>query len=177
MKWTKVRVGVYRSGKYELRQAKWRASNDGWLITTDDDSFHDSTRLLAGAKRRAEAHAADEAKKAAKARAAAITKVDLINASPQLFCETLFLAAKIGVTDAIAKMRSRSDHALATLLCKRGKYRYEHVRMLHEAYESGQMFMELRGQPTNLTWSRSTAVPPRHYRVVTNGLVTKDKST
>jgi hypothetical protein len=77
-------------------------------------------------------------------------RVDLLNASPQLFCETLFLAAKIGVTDAMTGAPSRGDHALAALLCEREKYRYEHVRMLHEAYESGQMFMELHGQPTNL---------------------------
>ncbi len=156
MKWTKVRAGVYRSGKYELRQATWRASNDGWLITTDDDSFHDSSRLLANAKKRCEAHAADEAKKSIKARGVAINKVDLLNASAQLFCETLFLAAKIGVTDAMAKLPSRSDHELAELLCVREKYRYEHVRMLHEAYESGHTFMELQGQPTNMTWGTTT---------------------
>lgn len=62
MKWTKVRAGLYRSGKYQLRQAYWRASPDGWLIVTDDDSFHDSTRLLAQAKRRAQEHAAQEAR-------------------------------------------------------------------------------------------------------------------
>jgi hypothetical protein len=83
-----------------------------------------------------------------------IVKVDLINASAQLFCETLFLASKIGVTDAIAKNIPRGDHALAALLCVRGKYRYEHVRMLYEAYESGQMFMELQGQPTNMRWDK-----------------------
>lgn len=63
MKWTKIRAGVYRSGKYELRQARWRGAKDGWLIITDDDTFHDSTRLLANAKRRAEEHAAAKAKK------------------------------------------------------------------------------------------------------------------
>lgn len=156
MKWTKVRAGLYRSGKYELRQATWRASNDGWLIRTDDDSFHDSSRKLAQAKRRCETHAADEAKKATKVLEAAITKVDLLNASPQLFCETLFLAAKLGVSEALAKLPSRSDHDLAALLCEREKYRYEHVRMLHEAYESGHMFMELYGQPTNMTWGTTT---------------------
>lgn len=54
MKWTKVRAGVYRSGKYEIRQAYWRASKDGWMITTDDDAWHDSNRTLEGAKRRVE---------------------------------------------------------------------------------------------------------------------------
>lgn len=57
MKWTKVRAGYYRSGKYFLRRAIWRGSPDGWLIITDDDSFHDSSRLLASAKRSAEEHA------------------------------------------------------------------------------------------------------------------------
>jgi len=85
-----------------------------------------------------------------------IPKVDLLNASAQLFCETLFLAAKIGVTDAMAKLPSRGDHDLAALLCVREKYRYEHVRMLHEAYESGHTFMELQGQPTNMTWGTTT---------------------
>lgn len=65
MKWTRVRAGVYRSGKYELRQAYWRASRDGWMIITDDNSFHDSRRLLASAKRRAEEHAKVEARAAA----------------------------------------------------------------------------------------------------------------
>jgi hypothetical protein len=177
MKWTKVRAGLYRSGKYELRQARWRASNDGWMITTDDESFHDSARLLVKAKRRCEMHAADEIKKEeqrlgpdfgtrlfnAHAKVAAtapkttepvIPKVDLLNASAQLFCETLFLAAKIGVTDAMQKV-TRDDHALATLLCKPKCYRYEHVCMLHEAYEAGQTFMELQGQPTNMKWDKS----------------------
>lgn len=157
MKWTKVRAGVYRSGKYELRQAYSRASKDGWMICTDDDSWHDSSRLLSGAKKRAEAHAAAETKqrKATEETALAATnyiKVDLLNASPHQFCETLRLAASIGVTDAIASLPSRSDHELAALLCQPEKYRYEHVRMLHEAYESGLMFMELRGQPTNMKW-------------------------
>jgi len=160
MQWKKIRAGEYRSGKYVLRQARWRASNDGWLITTDDDSFHDSSRLLASAKRRAETHAADEAKKEAKAITKslgdAITKIDLLNASPHGFCETLFLAARLGVTEAMAKMSSRSDHDLAALLCLREKYRYEHMRMLHEAYESGRVFMELHGQPTNMTWGTTT---------------------
>jgi hypothetical protein len=169
MKWTKVRAGVYRSGKYELRQAKWRASNDGWLIATDDDSFHDSTRLLSKAKRRCETHAADEAKKATEALDAAITKVDLLNASPQLFCETLFLAAKLGVGDAMANRASRSDHDLAALLCERGKYRYEHVRMLHEAYESGHMFMELRGQPTNMTFADGGETPSKAFQAKRRG--------
>lgn len=158
MKWTKVRAGVYRSGKYELRQAYSRASKDGWMICTDDDSWHDSTRLLSGAKKRAETHAAQQAKiteTAAKAEAK-IPKVDLLNASPHQFCETLRLAASIGVTDAIASNAARSAHDLAALLCEREKYRYEHVNMLHEAYESGQMFMELRGQPTNMTWGTTT---------------------
>lgn len=56
MKWVKVRAGLYRSGKYELRQAWWRAQPDGWLVLTDDDSFHDSARLLVNAKRKAEGH-------------------------------------------------------------------------------------------------------------------------
>lgn len=156
MKWTKVRAGVYRSGKYELRQAYSRASKDGWMICTDDDSWHDSSRLLAGAKKRAEAHAAAQVKQSTERLSVAIKKVDLLNASPQLFCETLFLAAKLGVGDAMASLPSRSDHELAALLCEREKYRYEHVRMLHEAYESGHMFMELRGQPTNMTWGTTT---------------------
>lgn len=58
MKWEKVRAGVYRCGKYELRQAYFRSQKDGWLILTDDNTFHDSARLLAAAKRRAETHAA-----------------------------------------------------------------------------------------------------------------------
>lgn len=85
-----------------------------------------------------------------------IPKVDLLNASPHAFCETLALAAKIGVTDAMTKAEPRGDHALAELLCEPQRYRYEHVRMLHEAYESGLMFMELRGQPTNMTWGTTT---------------------
>lgn len=32
--------GKYVSGKYELRLAKWRSSNDGWIITTADGSLH-----------------------------------------------------------------------------------------------------------------------------------------
>lgn len=150
MKWTKIRAGVYRSGKYELRQAYSRASKDGWMICTDDDSWHDSSRLLSGAKKRAEAHAEAERKKATELLGTAINKIDLLNASPLGFCETLFLAARIGVTDAMMANPSRSDHELAALLCQPEKYRYEHVRMLHEAYESGLMFMELRGQPTNM---------------------------
>lgn len=158
MKWTKVRAGVYRSGKYELRQAYSRATPDGWMICTDDDSWHDSSRLLASAKRRVEEHAAQESKTAAKVakNEAKIVKVDLLNASPHQFCETLRLAASIGVTDSMANVEARSAHDLAALLCVRGKYRYEHVNMLHEAYESGQMFMALRGQPTNMTWGTTT---------------------
>lgn len=64
MQWTKIKPGHYRSGKYELRQAWWRGSRDGWLIITDDDSFHDSSRLLVDAKKRAEVHALKEAKEA-----------------------------------------------------------------------------------------------------------------
>lgn len=154
MEWTKIRAGLYRSGKYLLRQAKWRASNDGWLITTEDDTFHDSTRLLSGAKRRAEQHAAAEEKKATQALDTAIIKVDLLNASPQMFIETMTLAVKLGVTDAMLKHTPRGDHALAALLCEREKYRFEHVRMLHEAYESGHMFMDLHGQPTNMRWDK-----------------------
>jgi len=157
MKWTKVRAGVYRSGKYELRQAYSRATKDGWMICTDDDSWHDSSRSFAGAKKRAEMHAADQIKQAVKVakNEAKIVKVDLLNASPSQFCETLRLAASIGVTDAMANITARSAHDLAAMLCEREKYRYEHVNMLHEAYESGQMFMELHGQPTNMTWSES----------------------
>lgn len=57
MKWIKIRPGLYRSGKYELRQAQWRGSRDGWMILTDDNSFHDSRRLFKDAKTRAETHA------------------------------------------------------------------------------------------------------------------------
>ena len=85
-----------------------------------------------------------------------IPKVDLINASPHTFCETLRLAASIGAGDATMGFEPRGAHDLAALLCEQGKYRYEHVNMLHEAYESGQMFMELRGQPTNMTWGTTT---------------------
>lgn len=159
MKWTKVRAGVYRSGKYELRQAYSRATPDGWMITTDDDSYHNSSRLLAGAKRRAEEHAAAENKQRRKAEEAALAetnykKVDLLNCSPHQFCETLRLAASIGVTDAMANIEARSAHDLAALLCEREKYRYEHVNMLHEAYESGQMFMVSRGLPTDMRWDK-----------------------
>jgi len=83
-----------------------------------------------------------------------IVKVDLLNASPHTFCETLRLAAAIGVTDAMVPNASdRRDHDLAALLCEAERYRYEHVRMLHEAYESGRMFVALRGQPTNMWWA------------------------
>lgn len=80
-------------------------------------------------------------------------RVDLLNASPHAFCDVLRLAASLGVSDAMMDAEPRGDHALAALLCVRGKYRYEHVRMLHEAYESGRMFVELRGEPTNMTWA------------------------
>jgi len=96
------------------------------------------------------------AREAAKETEAKIIKVDLLNGSPHQFCETLRLAASIGVTDAMMGTETRSDHDLAALLCEHGKYRYEHVRMLHEAYESGQMFMALRGQPTDMTWGTTT---------------------
>jgi hypothetical protein len=78
-------------------------------------------------------------------------RIDLINASPHAFCDVLRLAAALGTTDAMVEANDvRSDHELAALLCVQGRYRYEHVRMLHEAYESGRMFVELRGEPTNM---------------------------
>jgi hypothetical protein len=84
-------------------------------------------------------------------------RVDLLNASPHTFCDTLRLAASLGVTDAMVEANDvRSDHELAALLCEVGRYRYEHVRMLHEAYESGRMFVELRGQGTNMSWGTTT---------------------
>lgn len=84
-------------------------------------------------------------------------RVDLLNASPDTFCNVLRLAAALGTTHAMIEHNDvLSDHELAELLCVRGRYRYEHVRMLHEAYESGQMFVELRGEPTNMTWGKTT---------------------
>lgn len=73
-------------------------------------------------------------------------RVDLLNASPQVFCETLFLAAKLGVTDAMMNNDKREEYELAELLCVSKHYLYEHVRALYEAYESGMLFMELRGK-------------------------------
>jgi hypothetical protein len=80
-------------------------------------------------------------------------RVDLLNASAHTFCEMLRLAASLGTTHAMVEANDvYSDHELAALLCIRGRYRYEHVRMLHEAYESGRLFVELQGRGTNLRW-------------------------
>lgn len=76
------------------------------------------------------------------------TRVDLLNASPQQFCETLFLASKIGVTDGFSdRDELRSEFELVQLLCEPNKYYYEHMRALHEAYESGALYVELMNKP------------------------------
>lgn len=82
-----------------------------------------------------------------------IPRVDLLNASPQTFCETLSLAAKIGTTDAMVGNDKREEYELAELLCVSKHYLYEHVRALYEAYESGLLFIETRGKkpPWSLT--------------------------
>ncbi len=56
VKWIKVKRGHYQSGDYMIRQARWRGSPDGWMITHEPSGWHDSRRLLACAKKRCEQH-------------------------------------------------------------------------------------------------------------------------
>lgn len=76
--------------------------------------------------------------------AASFKPVDLINASAHQWTETLTLAAKIGVTDAMTKRAPRTTKQLSTLLCL--EHRIGHARALKQAYSAGRFHVEMMGK-------------------------------